>query len=298
MDVSTILVNYNTKEMTLDCINSIYDKTNGVEFEVIVVDNNSSDGSKEVLSDDKRITFVEAGDNLGFGKANNLGLKHASGRYIFFLNTDTLLVNNAIKLFFDFCESHKNEHMGGVGCLLQDRNGEIIHSFARFPSIRQQFLEFTIAPILKKIGMAYQTLDTTSTDTTKESFQVDYVTGADLFVSKEVIDKCGAFDSDFFMYFEETEMQYRWTKNGYPSYIYKAPKIIHLEGGSVNKEKSPWNTRKFIMGLKSKDLYFEKTRNKLAYGCYRLLSLMNIYVAYHHHFSKDEKNQVMKVLFS
>jgi GT2 family glycosyltransferase len=73
MDVSTILVNYNTKEMTLDCINSIYDKTNGVEFEVIVVDNNSSDGSKEVLSDDKRITFVEAGDNLGFGKANNLG---------------------------------------------------------------------------------------------------------------------------------------------------------------------------------------------------------------------------------
>ena len=95
MDVSIIIVNYNTKNLTLQCIDSIYEKTNDVSFEIIVVDNNSTEGSQELVSHDKRIVFVEAGENLGFGKANNLGLRQAQGKYIFFLNSDTLLLNNA-----------------------------------------------------------------------------------------------------------------------------------------------------------------------------------------------------------
>ena len=99
MDVSIIIVNYNTKKLTSDCINSIYEKTTGIRFEVIVVDNNSSDGSQDLFFFDFRIKFVEAGENLGFGKANNKGVEIASGKYVFFLNSDTILVNNAVKLF-------------------------------------------------------------------------------------------------------------------------------------------------------------------------------------------------------
>lgn len=84
MDVSIIIVNYNTKQLTCQCIDSIYEKTNGVSFEIIVVDNNSTDGSQELLSHDNRIVFIEAGENLGFGKANNLGIKKSLGRYLFF----------------------------------------------------------------------------------------------------------------------------------------------------------------------------------------------------------------------
>ena len=98
MDVSIIIVNYNTKNLTLQCIDSIYEKTIGVSFEIIIVDNNSTDGSQELLSQDNRIVFVEAGENLGFGKANNLGVEKSNGKFIFFLNSDTILVNNAINI--------------------------------------------------------------------------------------------------------------------------------------------------------------------------------------------------------
>ena len=86
MHVSIIIVNYNTKQLTKNCIESIIAKTSGVEYEIILVDNESSDGSQEVFASDKQIKFIEAGENLGFGKANNLGAQYAKGDYIFFLN--------------------------------------------------------------------------------------------------------------------------------------------------------------------------------------------------------------------
>ena len=116
MDVSIIIVNYNTKDLLCQCVDSIYDKTSNVEFEIIVVDNDSSDGSKELFIKDKRIRFIEAGGYLGFGKANNLGVDAAKGKYVFFLNSDTILMNNAVKLFYDYCESHEKDRLGAVGC--------------------------------------------------------------------------------------------------------------------------------------------------------------------------------------
>ncbi|MDR2202246.1 MAG: glycosyltransferase, partial [Clostridiales bacterium] len=100
IDVSVIFVNYNTKDMTINAINSVFEKTEGVSFEVIVVDNKSSDGSLDEFRKvfGSKIKTIDAGDNLGFGRANNLGAAAACGEYLFLLNTDTLLVNNAIKI--------------------------------------------------------------------------------------------------------------------------------------------------------------------------------------------------------
>ena len=90
MDVSIIIVNYNTKDLTSQCIDSIYEKTQGVRFEIILVDNASTDGSKEVFEKDTRITYIYSDENLGFGRANNLGAKVAKGKYLFLLNSDTI----------------------------------------------------------------------------------------------------------------------------------------------------------------------------------------------------------------
>ena len=142
MDVSIIIVNYNTKNLTLQCIDSIYEKTIGVSFEIIIVDNNSTDGSQELLSQDNRIVFVEAGENLGFGKANNLGVEKSNGKFIFFLNSDTILVNNAIKCFYDYSINHQQLKLGAIGCLLENRDGEKVHSYGFFPTKHSLFTNY------------------------------------------------------------------------------------------------------------------------------------------------------------
>ena len=277
MDVSIIIVNYNTKNLTLQCLDSIYEKTKDVSFEIIVVDNNSTDGSQELLSHDKRIVFVEAGENLGFGKANNLGLRQAQGKYIFFLNSDTLLLNNAVKEFFIFAES-QTKNIGAIGCLLTDKLGRVIHSFSEFPSINWVFKSVVVAHFFQLFfKKKYQLYDKADSDITLPVFQVDYVTGADLFVRRTVIDKYGAFDPDFFMYYEESEMQYRWSKNGYLSYIIKTPQIIHFEGAS-QKKNTDFNVDKFIRSFNSEKSYFKKTKSRYCYLLYRVSALIYIFV--------------------
>ena len=104
MDVSIIIVNFNTRQMTSECIDSIIEKTQGLEFEIILVDNASTDGSKEFFEKDERITYIYSEKNGGFGYGNNLGMKVAKGKYFFLLNSDTLLINNAVKEFYDYAE--------------------------------------------------------------------------------------------------------------------------------------------------------------------------------------------------
>ena len=275
MDVSIIIVNYNTLHITQDCLNSIFEKTRGLSFEVILVDNASSDGSIEYFSQDKRITFLESGENLGFGKANNLGLTKAKGKYIFFLNSDTLLVNNAVREFFDYAESTSGK-IGAIGCLLKDKSAKTIHSFSKYPSIIWPFKKVAVAHLYQLLfKKKYKLYDKTNADVSLPVFRVDYVTGADLFVKRKIIDEFGAFDPDFFMYYEETEMQHRWSNNGYLSYIIKMPQIIHLEGGSQNENRQ-FRADKFLMSFDSERLYFKKTNNLLKYLLFRINALIYI----------------------
>lgn len=272
MDVSVIIVNYNTLALTMQCVDSIYQMTNGVKFEIIIVDNASTDGSKEKFKKDSRVIFIEAEKNLGFGKANNLGVQKSSGNYLFFLNSDTILLNNAILHFFEFCESFKSK-IGGVGCLLENDKGIYIHSYANFPSIQSVLQGFFIS-FLSKLSSQTKKVEIENNKNMSEYFYVDYVTGADLFVNRKVVEQYGAFDPDFFMYYEETEMQNRWNKNGYKSIIIRTPRIIHLEGCSVGKQKESFNERKFFMNLESQKLYFKKTQSFMGYLGYRFFSFL------------------------
>lgn len=232
MDVSIIIVNYNTVELTKNCLQSIYEKTNNIDYEVIVIDNASVDDSVNMIkSEFANVKLIENPENLGFGRANNLGIKISKGKYVFLLNSDTLLLNNAVKIFYDYMEiNNKNNKIGALGSYMLDSKGNCCHSFGDIPSyfflIKRYLnscLSFTIFNFQKKIN----------DDTTKD-MEVGYVCGADLFVQKEVLNKLNGFDERFFLYYEETELQYRMMLHCYKRIIIPDAKIIHLEGSSFN----------------------------------------------------------------
>lgn len=221
MDVSVIIVNYNTCKMTCECIDSIVEKTKDVEYEIILVDNASTDGSKEFFEKDSRIKYIYSERNGGFGYGNNLGMKVAKGKYFFLLNSDTLLINNAIKEFFDYAE--KDEKKRVYGCYLQHQDGTYSTSFFLFPAFT--ICDFLLRKFhLKKcpqIDFSYQ--------------EVEAVSGTDMFFCRSIYDKIGGFDENIFMYGEEGEWQYRMRKEGYSGYLIASPQVIHHGGKTTNR---------------------------------------------------------------
>lgn len=256
-DVSIIIVNYNTCELLTKCIQSIYSITSDVDFEIIVVDNDSVDNSVETLqSKFKEVKLIQSSSNLGFGKANNLGLKVASGRNIFFLNSDTLLLNNAIKILSDYIDS--NPEVGICGGNLYTSTLAEANSFCRImPGI---FSEINVMSLTKISKLIYG--KNSSFNYTLNPLEVAYITGADMMIPKQILDKVGGFDPDFFLYFEETELTLRIKKAGYMVKSVPAAKIIHLEGAS-----SKDNLWKMKVYNSSRLKYYKKVyRTKFSYN--------------------------------
>ena len=235
MDVSVIIVNYNTMDLTKETIDSIIYKTKGIEYEIILVDNASTDGSIEFFTKNykNRIIFIKNEENLGFGKANNKGIEVAKGKYIFLLNSDTILINNAIKILYDFME--KNLQCGISGGNLFDKNLNPAHSYSLAPpgiiSEINYYLNFPLKFFRKLIKKRN---DFNYTNSPKE---VVYITGADMMIRASVLNLVGKFDEDFFMYCEEAELSHRVVKNGYKIISIPQAHIIHLESKSTKIKK-------------------------------------------------------------
>lgn len=261
MDVSIIIVNYNTCSLLRDCINSIYEKTTEVSFEIIVVDNASIDDSCKMLAKKfPQVKKIISPQNLGFGRANNLGIEKAQGKYLFFLNSDTILLNNAIKYFFDYCELSK-EKIGALGAILKDSSQKNIHSYGPFITIKGLLFD-TFSKYLKPFGLHFQQ-NILYPDSIKDFKDVDYITGADLFIPYEVVKESGAFDPRFFMYCEEVDWQKRMQKAGYKRRIIQGPEIIHLEGGSAISDSRAWSYSRL------KNIFI--SRNKYIYKYYGII---------------------------
>ena len=239
MDVSIIIVNYNTCNLLRNCLNSIFKHTEGIDFEVIVSDNGSKDGSIEMVKQEfPLVILIENNANLGFGTANNRGLEIAKGKYIFYLNSDTILINNAVKLFYDFWETSPDKaEIGALGGNLLDENGNIIHSYGNFPKPWKEIFLFWRKIVLVYIKYLFKlfghNLRLRKKNTTIQKIgEVEYVTGADLFLLNN---KSDYFDERFFLYYEETDLQWHLMKNGLKRLIIPTPKIIHLCGKSDSK---------------------------------------------------------------
>lgn len=230
MDISIILVSYNTKELTENCINSIYEYTKDVNYEIIVVDNNSTDGSVEMLEQKFiNIKLIKNKDNKGFGAANNIGIRQSMGKYIFCLNTDTVIIDNSIKILFDYMEN--NQNVGACGGQLFDKDMNITYSVGNFPSFSRIFFQYAGLKYIfkkywnKKLSPSIKVKYDTPT-------KVDYIIGADLMIRKSILDTIGLFDENIFLYGEESDLCFRIKKNSNDIMFIPDSRIIHFQGQS------------------------------------------------------------------
>ena len=251
MDVSIVIVNYNTKDLLKQCIESVFAKTVDLDFEIIVVDNASSDGSQQMIKDVfPEVILVENLENVGFGRANNIGFDYAKGRNIFLLNSDTVLLNNAVKILSDYLDD--NPQTGICGGNLYDEKENPGLSFKRyFPSVLFE-LNTLLGDILFKIRYGKNS----DFNYTNKPLEVAYVIGADMLLRASILNIAGKFDPDFFMYFEETEFSWRIRKAGFSIYSVPSARIIHLESKSFSD-----NHKKLKLRFHSRSLYYKKTNS-------------------------------------
>lgn len=260
IDVSIIIVNYNTSSLVNDAIQSIYEKTKGVSFEIIVIDNNTENLKAKIFNSNRpEIKILQMNENLGFGRANNEGVKIANGRNILFLNPDTKLLNNAVKVLSDFLDS--NLDCGICGGNLFDSDLMPTRSFRRVYPSKETLIWSTF------LGVRYERFkahDQTFFNSTDAPIQVAYIVGADLMARKRDLEYIGSFNPIFFMYYEEIELCHRFSKNGYRIINVPHAKIQHLEGksGSVGK-------RKATLHYQSSQNYFRLTMTPAQYRDYR-----------------------------
>lgn len=269
MDVSIIIVNYNTAGILRDCLESIQKQTSGLDYEVIVVDNASSDGSVEMLKNDfPDVRLIESGGNLGFGRANNLGMERATGKYLFLLNSDTLLVNNAVKAFYERARNlvAAGIRFGALGAILKGRDLTPCHSYGRFITPASELRELTakyLRFLKDRSNLHPKPVDS--------NLRVDYVTGADMFIPRSVFEATGGFDPDFFMYCEEVDWQKRMQEAGLERMIIDGPEIIHLEGGSNPSKSSIWSPGRLRNLYRSRAIYRRKHFPRSILGPFNLL---------------------------
>lgn len=261
IDVSIIIVNYNTLEMTKKCIESVVQFTKKNSFEIILVDNGSTDGSVEYFSKYPRITFIPNHKNLGFGRANNVGAKEAHGKYLFLLNSDTLLFNDIINVFFNYSESNGGKRLACCGCSLLDGKMQPTLSCGHFPSLMQEFSSIGFYRLYRKKFHRKWAVAYPFEKSRPE--EVDYIIGADWFIKKELFDLLGGFDEDYFMYYEESDLAYRMRQIGYCSVLLPEKGIIHYGGASTG---GVFSIRKFKLFFESKCLFYKKNE-----GVYKTL---------------------------
>lgn len=251
--VSIVFTNWNTCDMMRDCIRSVKEKTSGVSYEIIVVDDGSTDGSVDMLKRNfPEVRLVVNEENIGVAKAYNRGVAIARGRYIQMLNTDMLFVQNSIKILVDFLESHPEAAACGGRLRNRDMSSQV--SIGCFPSFTEALVG---ALFLRELFPAAKLPNRGIVPEEKISrpFEVEYPTGADMLIRKSVIDEIGFFDERFTSYCEETDFCYR-IRHHTPYKLYFVPEseIIHFGGASFK------NVREYQIRLmySSYDKFFRK----------------------------------------
>jgi len=224
--LSVIIVSYNSSSFLELCLHSVAKAISQLEIEseVIVVDNSSSDDSCEVLNNKfSFVKLIQNDENIGFSKANNLGVSKAKGKYICILNPDTVLQENTFDEILKFYKS--NIKVGFVGCQMIDGNGMFLKESKRvIPSIFSSFMK-----VLGISKFYYSALDKD-----KRGY-IDILAGAFMFVEKTIYDSVKGFDEDYFMYGEDIDLSYKALKKGYSNYYLGDVKIIHFKGESTDK---------------------------------------------------------------
>lgn len=233
MDLSIIIVSFNTSQITKDCIESVILslKDSQITYEIVVIDNDSSDDSVEQLKKlrlkNKHIQLLESDKNIGFGPANNLAVKKSKGEYILLLNSDTVVLNQAIEKLLEFAKSNSQAHFVGGKLINKDMSPQ--PSAAPFYS-----LSIVFAALFLKGD--YWGLTRSSPNSTQK---VDWVSGACILTKKSTFEKLSGFDEDVFLYMEEVDLLYRARLLGLNTYFFPQAQFIHIGFASSGNRSKP-----------------------------------------------------------
>ena len=231
MKVSVIIVHYQVPGFLKNCIFSIQENFLGFDYEIIVVDNHSPDPSWKALMDEfPQVHFVLLDENLGFSKANNLGVKQAKGEYVYILNPDTEIEGDYFKDVLDFADSQ--DALGAVGLRMHNAKGLFLPESKRsVPALVNSFEKLFTK--LSNDSKTYYRNDIDETDIA----EVDIMTGANLLMKKTVYEEVGGFDERYFMYGEDIDLCYTILQKGYKNYYYGRYAILHHKGESTIKDE-------------------------------------------------------------
>lgn len=269
--VSVIIINFNTFEYTCKCIRSIYQETNSVLYEIILVDNGSSECDPELFKlKYPDIILIKNSKNLGFSKANNLGIKSASGNIILLLNSDTELINNAIKLSSDILTS--DNAIGIVSAQLQFPDGRIQNSCQSFPSIGKELIE--LARLHKFFSKDYAArILRGSFFNHRESVYTEWVWGTFFMFRRSDLNKLKLkkLADDFFIYGEDLEWCFQFFEIGLKTFFAADSKVIHLMGGSNYGN----NEMKLKQIIKHELLFIRKYHSELFLLFFRIIRSLN-----------------------
>lgn len=234
MDLSIIIVNYNVKYFIEQCLHSVNKAVANIDTEVFVVDNNSVDGSCQMIKEKfPWVKLIENKDNRGFSKANNQALKIALGEFCLLLNPDTLVEEDTFIKCIRFM--HENEDAGALGVHMIDGSGNFLPESKRaLPKPSVAFYKifglsrlFPKSRIFSRYHLGYLNKD--------QNHSVEVLAGAFMFIRSAVLKKTGYLDEDFFMYGEDIDLSYRITVAGYKNYYFSETSIIHYKGESTKK---------------------------------------------------------------
>ena len=230
MDLSIIIVNWNTKNLLLQCLESVYQTIKRIEMEVFVVDNGSIDGSIAAAKGRfPEVKFIQNEINLGFARANNQALSLAKGRYLLLLNPDTQVKKGALERLISFMDAHPEA--GGAGAQLLNSDGSRQNSIANFPSLATELLNKSLLRWL--FPKAYPGKERNYL----EPIEVDSVIGACMVVKRDAIEPVGLLDEGYFLFLEETDWCYRMKRTGWKIYHVPQAEIYHFQGKGVEMEK-------------------------------------------------------------
>lgn len=290
IEVSVIIVSYNSSNTIHYCLNSLFKFSPISFFEVILIDNYSTDSSVEII---KSLPFdlklIQNNSNIGFARACNQGIKQAKGKYIFLLNPDTKLLNDAFSIFINFMKKKENEEVWCVGAKLFDKSGAPSKSYGRFPNLVDVISEQIGVKglLLKLFGNNYLK----KRNLIKEQKIIPFVMGCNMFIRKSDLEKIGLFDEQFFLNFEETELSWRAEKLGYKSMILPEAKILHYSGKSFTDLQSYLN-HLWLGQL----LFFKLTHNRSIFLFVKLIHLTGALLRFTFKFDKNYLINAKKIL--
>ncbi len=266
MDLSIIIVNWNSEEYLGQCLASIFENTTGISFEILVVDNASPAGSVDAVCHDyPAVRLVKSAENLGFARANNLGFRHSSGKHVLFLNPDTRLVGHAINWLLE--QAHLLSDAGITGGKLVDPDLAVqTTSIQKFPTILNQVADIELLrrrwPQCRLWGIAPLFAQP------EVVTRVEVIPGACMLLRRDVFARVGGFSEDYFMYAEDVDLNSKVARIGLGSYYVPEAVLVHYGGTSSRQQMtSQWAT---IMKYRAMRQYYVRNHGRFYAGTYQL----------------------------